>query len=72
MYATLSVDESSDYDTLKTALLKSCDLHEEGYRRKFQEAKLMITETASRLLRNYSTISIGGWKCPKWIGHTRV
>ena len=49
-YATLSIDESSDYDTLKTALLKSYDLNEEGYRRKFRETKPTITETASQFV----------------------
>ena len=35
-YAALSVDEASDYDTLKTAILRRYNINEETYRRQFR------------------------------------
>ena len=56
VYARLTPEQSKDYDTLKTALLKRYALTEEGYKQKFYGCKPEPGETPPKFivrLRNY-------------------
>ena len=49
-YAALSVEQSRDYKTLKTAILRQYNISEETYRRQFCSAKLKKKETPWELV----------------------
>ncbi|ETW98513.1 MAG: hypothetical protein ETSY2_42715 [Candidatus Entotheonella gemina] len=49
-YAALSITDASDYDTLKTAILRRYNINEETYRRQFRSAKLKKGETPRELV----------------------
>ena len=49
-YSGLSAADASNYDTLKDTLLRRYDLNEEGYRKKFREARPEGGETAPQYL----------------------
>jgi len=56
VYSRLTPEQSREYDTLKTALLKRYELTEEGYRTKFYEAKPETGESPPQFivrLENY-------------------
>ncbi len=50
MLPRLSVDESLDFDALKTALLKRFQLTEEGFRSKFRNSKAEMGETPQQFV----------------------
>ena len=47
VYSNMPTREASEYDQLKTALLKRYEVNEEGLRTKFRESKSDTGETAS-------------------------
>ena len=56
VYARLPVEDSLDYDSLKTALLERFELTEEGFKKKFRFSKPDVGETFvqfSARLKNY-------------------
>ena len=50
VYSCLSSEEGTDYDKSSDALLKRCQLTEEGFRQKFRSSKQEIGETAGQFV----------------------
>ena len=49
MYSRLSEEAAKDYDKVKIALMKRCDLTENGYRRNFRASKPKVDESLEQL-----------------------
>ena len=52
----MSVDQSSDYDTVKAAVLKAYELIPEAYRQKFQASKKSGAETYIEFAQEKQTL----------------
>ena len=50
VYSRLSVGEATDFDALKTALLKRFQLTEEGFRGKFRTSRAEVGETPGQFV----------------------
>ena len=50
VYSRLSEDAAKDYDRVKIALMKRCDLTEDGYRRKFRASKPEVDESPEQFI----------------------
>ena len=49
VYSRLSEEAAKDYDKVKIALMKRCDLTEDGYRRNFRASKPKVDESPEQL-----------------------
>ena len=56
VYSTLSVDQSSVYNTVKTAILKEYELVPEAYRQKFRSTKKGTTQAYLKFVREKQTL----------------
>ena len=56
-YAALSADEATDYDALRTAILKRYNINEETYRRQFRSAELRKGETPRELVTRLTDLA---------------
>ena len=50
VYSRLSEEAAQDYDRVKLALMKRCDLTEDGYRRKFRASKPEVDESPEQFI----------------------
>ena len=55
VYSRLSEEATSDYEKMKIALMRSYDLTEDGYRRKFRTSKPEIDESPDQFIVRLST-----------------
>ena len=56
-YAALSADEATDYNALRTAILRRYNINEETYRRQFRSAELRKGETPRELVTRLTDLA---------------